>query len=88
MILKETTSQNRSRKLVVKFIEKQLAYNSNTSVSKGHCWHYGKEAIRQLLDYVYKGKPRGKGEYLLSDNIRNLERKIEKKGEYRNGKKN
>jgi hypothetical protein len=66
MIKKKVIKKVKSRRLAVKFIERQFA---EPSFMKGMYWHYGKAAVRQLLDYIYDGEPKNKNEYLLRANI-------------------
>lgn len=56
----------KSRVAAVRFVEKQLA---DGTFMKGTCAHYGKEALRQLLDYIYGGVPKSEHEKLLTSNI-------------------
>jgi len=56
----------KTRRAAVKYIQNQL---SGKVEMRGECFHYGKEALRQLLDFIYEGEPRNKLEKLLTCNI-------------------
>lgn len=56
----------KTRTEVLKFAEKQFADNN---FMKGSCSHYGKEAVRQLLDFIYEGEPKKESEKVLTKRI-------------------
>jgi hypothetical protein len=50
------------REKVVKFIVDQLANKKDKPVGGTH--HYGKQELRDLLDFIYGGEPLWEGEEL------------------------
>ena len=65
----------RSRVAVARFVERQLGYNifkrfekSHTSREKSGKHHYGKQELRDLLDYIYKEEPQTRNQQLDPSN--------------------
>lgn len=56
----------KNRKEVAKFIETQFNHDSKreTSREKGYYFHYGKQELRELLDFVYGKEPENKEQEL------------------------
>ena len=52
-------SFRKTREEVANFIEEQFNYESTRSTKreKGNCDHYGKQELRELLDFIYGSKP-------------------------------
>ena len=57
----------KNRSDVVGFINSQFNYNDNDPVYKSKMgqYHYGKQELRALLDYLYDETPTGKSDLLL-----------------------
>lgn len=56
-----------TREEVVKFIERQLHYSYKCPREKGIQFHYGKQELRELLDFIYGGPPATDSEKLGTD---------------------
>jgi hypothetical protein len=52
----------KSRAEVVRFIKKQLSPHYKVSFEKPNCWHYGKQELRELMDFIYGQEPQSKDE--------------------------
>lgn len=54
----------KTRKEVAAFINKDLGVDKNRAImkEKGGRWHYGKVELRNLMDFIYSGTPKGKDE--------------------------
>ena len=46
----------KARIQAVEFIVKQLTYETEASSNKSQ-HHYGREELKELLDFIYEGKP-------------------------------
>ena len=55
---------HRTRKEAAEFIRKQFEENQKTDREKAGKVHYGKQELRQLLDYIYVTAPKTKEEKL------------------------
>ena len=40
-----------------RFIEAQLKHDWVSKLEKGHQFHYGKQELRELMDFIYEGPP-------------------------------
>ena len=47
----------KSREEAARFVEKQFKSNYKCTLTKGSVWHYGKQEVRELMDYIYESKP-------------------------------
>lgn len=45
-------------------VERQLGYDPSVKIAHKVAWHYGKEDLKRLLDYIYGGPPRTEAECL------------------------
>lgn len=50
----------KTREEAARFIETQLAPDWVTSLEKGEQFHYGKQELRELMDFIYGGPPEDK----------------------------
>lgn len=55
--MKGRLSDMKSREDVVAFIEEQFKWDHECSLEKGHQTHYGRQELRELLDFLYGGPP-------------------------------
>lgn len=63
----------KTREEVARFVEQQFeAYGSTYEcpLDKPHAWHYGKQDVRALLDFIYEGYPHG-DEFVRGKSLRN-----------------
>lgn len=56
----------RIRRDVVAFIESQLLWEHDTTHTKKDASHYGRQELRDLLDFIYEGEPMFSDEYIQS----------------------
>jgi hypothetical protein len=47
----------KSRREAARFIEKQLHHGHECKLEKGSQHHYGKQELRELMDFIYGGEP-------------------------------
>lgn len=47
----------KKREEVARFIEETLEYDRECVLQKGSKVHYGKQELRELLDFIYGGQP-------------------------------
>jgi hypothetical protein len=53
----------RTREEVARFIEAQFdAFGDGTIRPKNRKWHYGKQEVRDLFDFIYDGAPTTKSD--------------------------
>lgn len=52
----------KSRSEAVALIEKQLRATHEPTREKGRKYHYGRQELRELLDFIYDSKPRSEDE--------------------------
>lgn len=59
----------KKRSHAARFIEQQLSNSElgNTQRDKPYTYHYGTQELRDLLDYIYNGKPQLPADFLQSD---------------------
>ena len=56
----------KSREETVKFINDGTGYETVKSRNKGSQWHFGKQDLRELLDFIYEGEPEKETEKITS----------------------
>lgn len=57
----------KDRSEAVKFIQSQML-ESETQCSRDKSgWHYGRQELRELLDFIYEGEPMNESEQLIND---------------------
>jgi hypothetical protein len=63
----------RSREEVARYVENQFdAYGGYICpLEKADCWHYGKQEVRDLLDYIYGGPPQSREQEVQGKRLRN-----------------
>lgn len=64
----------KTREEVARFVEDQFeVYGStyNCPLNKGYQWHYGKQDVRALVDFIYGGPPASKEQEIQGKNLRN-----------------
>jgi hypothetical protein len=62
------------REQVARFVEMQFeAYGGGyrCPLEKGRQWHYGKQDVRALLDFIYDGPPQSPEQEVVGKNLRN-----------------
>ncbi len=49
----------KTREEVARFVEQQFDARSGYSckLEKGYCHHYGRQEVRELMDFIYGGEP-------------------------------
>lgn len=60
----------RSREEAARFIEKQLGYKYVCALVKTSAWHYGKQELRELMDFIYESYPKTEAEFILGKNTK------------------
>jgi len=60
----------KSRAEVVKLIESQLNGDTDSYDRKNGAHHYGYQELRELLDFIYEGKPSNIDEFLINSDPR------------------
>ena len=63
----------KTREETARFVEQQFSYSSTyeCQLEKGRHWHYGKQDVRALLDFIYDGEPATPDEHVQGKNLRN-----------------
>jgi hypothetical protein len=64
----------KTREETARFVEQQFEVygrNYECPLEKGGQWHYGKQDVRALLDFIYGGPPDGKEQEVQGKNLRN-----------------
>ena len=64
----------KTREETARFVEQQFkVYGSDYKcpLEKSRKWHYGKQDVRALLDFIYDGPPDGKEQDVQGKNLRN-----------------
>ena len=56
----------KQREEVARFVERQLSEDT-CKREKGHKHHYGMQELRELLDFIYEGRPANEGQMVMSD---------------------
>jgi len=47
-----------SRETIARYIEKQFTNAYDCKLNKGQQHHYGKQELRELMDFIFEGPPR------------------------------
>lgn len=53
-----------TREEAARFAERQFADAYDCPLEKGRQWHYGKQDVRALLDFIYGGPPENEAQQL------------------------
>lgn len=56
----------KSREDAARFLEKQMNYEHECSRPKNRRHHYGWQEARELLDFIYEGKPKSESEMAIN----------------------
>jgi len=54
-----------TRRRAANFIHKQFEVEYFTKREKGGCFHYGRQELRDLMDFIYEGEPENKSEEIV-----------------------
>jgi len=57
----------KTRTEVARFVESQFHWSHRPKLKKGGQWHYGKQNVRELLDFIYCGEPKNDEEKVFED---------------------
>ena len=63
----------KTREEAARFVEQQFdGYGDyECPLEKGRAWHYGKQDVRALMDFIYGGPPNGKDQEVQGKTLRN-----------------
>lgn len=66
----------KTREEVARFVEYQFDPYSTyeCKLNKGGCHHYGKQDVRELLDFIFEGMPTTEVEKVVGKQLRNSHR--------------
>ena len=57
----------KTRSEVVQFIQNQMLESETQCTRDKSGWHYGRQELRELLDFIYEGEPLNESEQLIND---------------------
>ena len=60
----------KSRKDVAKFISNQFESDVYEDLEKGNRFHYGRQELKQLMDYIYNSEPNNEDEKLIFKTVK------------------
>ena len=63
----------KSREEAARFVERQFdGYGGyECKLNKGGCHHYGKQEVRELMDFIYGGEPENDSQKINGKQLRN-----------------
>lgn len=63
----------KTREEVARFVEHQFdSYGGyECKLSEKHCWHYGKQEVRELMDFIFEGAPVSDEQKINGKRLRN-----------------